>query len=113
MVLLGFGDEIDYEYFVEDGHELFDECFVLGMRDIGFQIGFVLEGNDEAVGETLVEIFRTDVGAPFVTFDGVDFPWKCGKSFFDGSDLFLRSTVLELEDDNVTVGRFSGYFLCF
>ena len=53
------------------------------------------------MGETLVMLFRADVGAPFQRGDFGDFLFQSAKIIFDGGDLLLGGGVLELERDDV------------
>jgi len=45
---------------------------MLGMRQVGFQTGLVRKGHEETVGETIVQVLRAHVGAPFKAFHRVD-----------------------------------------
>ena len=45
------------------------------MRDIDVQSSLILEGDHEAVGETLVLFVRAYLDSPFVVDDGVDLRW--------------------------------------
>ena len=71
------------------------------MHQIGVAIFFRGEREDERVGETLVMLFRADVGAPFQRGDFGDFLFQSAKIIFDGGDLLLGGGVLELEEDRV------------
>ena len=64
-----FRNEIDDEGLVEDGKELFHEGLVVLVWQVSFQSLLVLEGDDEAVGVSLSEIFGTYIGSPLIPRD--------------------------------------------
>jgi len=93
--------EIDDEDVGEDGLEDLDEGLVIGVREVGGAALFVVEGDDEAVGEILVESFGAVVGAPFQGGDFRDLLLEGDEGFLDFLDLGLGGVVLELEGDDV------------
>lgn len=102
------GDVVEHAGLVEEGLELGDELFVSVVREIDFQAGLVGEGDEEAVGEAVVETFGADVGAPLEGLHGVDFLGQGDEGVLDGLHLLRLGAVLELKEHNVAVGGVSG-----
>ena len=63
------------------------------MRDVNVEARLVLEGHDEAVGESLCFVVGCNIGAPLVVGDGLDFLGERGEFLFDVSDLGLGGVV--------------------
>ena len=82
--------------------EDFNECLVSRVRKILLTAGFVGKRHDEAVGQPLVEVFGTIVGAPFEVLDRVDLCWQFGKRSGDFLDVGFAGRLLELEHDDMT-----------
>lgn len=72
-----------------------------GMRDVGFQSGLVLKGDEKAMGQALVLALDTLARAPFIIGDGVDLSGQLAERLFNGGDLRGRGAVLKLEHDDV------------
>jgi len=108
FLLVFFGGVVEDEGFIEEGFEFGDECGVFGVGEVGFEAFFVLEGDDEAVGEAVVEWFDVFGGAPFVAGDGVDFGGESGEGLFDFLDLGLGGLGFEFEHDDVAEFAFGA-----
>ena len=100
--------EVDHEDVVQDWFEDRHECLVLGVGEIGFACLFVWEGNDEAVGESFVEPFRTVVLAPFEGADAGNLSFQGGEFPLDFTDLRGIGVFLELEAHDVANFPFGG-----
>ena len=89
---------------------MFDKDLVVLVGQVGLQSLLILEGNDEAVRESLGVVLGAHIGSPLVIGDGVDFRGKLGEGLFDGGHLVLAGVILELEADDVAVGT-RGFFV--
>lgn len=102
------GHVVHHADLIEQGFELFHKLLVGGVGEVNFQSGFVGKGDEEAVGEAVVETFRADVDAPLIPFDGVDLRRQLTEGLFDVLDLLGAGAVFELEEDDVAIGGFGS-----
>src|SRR5688500_1352793 len=56
--------EVDHEHVIQHRAEHLGECLVIGVDEVDVALLLTREGEDEAVCEALVQLFRADVGAP-------------------------------------------------
>ena len=63
------------------------------------------------MGVALGVVFGADVGAPFNAGDSINFLFERSEFLGDVGLLFVGGVILELDDDDVTVG--SGFFVFF
>jgi hypothetical protein len=83
------------------------------MVEIGVAIFFAFEGENPAVGESFVEVFGGVVCAVFERADHVDFLFEGFEFLFDFGDVFLGSSFLELEGDDVLEHGFFSFLFLF
>jgi len=100
--------EVDHKDILEDGLEDGNESFVVGVREVCRPGLFVVEGDDEAVGESFVEPFRTVVLAPFEGADAGNLSFQGSEFPLDFSDLSGIGVFLELEAHDVANFPFGG-----
>ena len=94
-----FGDVVNDDDFLEDRQKFFDECLVGWVWGIDIEPGLVLETDEETMGQAVVFIFLTEIGAPLEAGDGVNFCWEAGKVLFDAGNLLGFGIVIKFEHD--------------
>jgi len=103
-VVLTSLSEIDYEDVVQNRLQYFPERLVVGVGQVGVSGLLVGEGQDEAMGKSLVQTFRTVVRSPFQAFDLCDlfFLLQVLEGLLHLRDLLLGGVFLELEAHDVS-----------
>ena len=91
-----------------DGCEGGVESWVVGVGEVCRPGLFVVEGDDETVGESFVEPFRTVVLAPFEGADAGNLSFQGSEFPLDFSDLRRIGVFLELEAHDVANFLFRG-----
>src|SRR5687768_8432715 len=81
--------EIDDECILKYGAKQLAKRFVFGVGEIGVAVLFGVEGEDEAMGEALVELLGADVGAPIERSDSGNLFLEGGEGLFDFGDVVL------------------------
>ena len=94
--------EVDHKDILENGLEDGNESFVVGVGEVCRPGLFVLECDDKAVGESLVQSFRAVVLSPFQRSDSGNLSFQCGEFLFDFSDRGGIGIFLELETHDMT-----------
>lgn len=102
------GHVVEHTDLIQDRLELGDKALVGWVGEVGFQSGFVGEGDEETVGEAVVKVLRAHIGAPLEGLYGINLFGQFDEGFFDGLHLLRRGGVLEFEENDVAVGSFSG-----
>lgn len=96
------GDKVENLYVSEHRFEDRDEGFVLRVLQIHVPVRLAAEGHDPAVGESLGQAFRADVGAVLEAVDFLNLSLQRGKFGHHPLYLFRRRFRLELELYDVT-----------
>ena len=109
--------EVDHKHVVENGFEDGYESFVIGVGKVFGSRLFVVEGYDEAVGESFVEPFGAVVFTPLERTDPGNLSFQGGEFSLDFFYLRGIGAFLELEAhdmaDFLHRGALKGRFLIF
>ena len=108
ILLGGFGDEIKHQDLFHQTLKTCAELLVLGMREVGFEVGLGFEGDEETVCKAIRFAFWADVGAPFHFLNERDAGFESDEGFFHFLNLSGRCIALEFEHHDVPIGRFGG-----
>lgn len=111
-----FGHVVDDERFFQVGLEQRDKFLVGRMGQIGRAAGLVVKRDEKAMGESVVQALRAVVCPPFKIGNLGDLRGQCPEPLFDLPQCGGRSTLLELEEDDVAqhaqIGLLRGGLLC-
>ena len=97
--------EVDHKHVVENGFEYGNESFVIGVRKVFGSRLFVVEGYDEAVGESFVEPFGAVVFTPLERTDSGNLSFQGGESL--STFLILAGSASSLNLKHTTWRIFS------
>ena len=104
---------IDHHRLFQNRLELLHEGLVGRVGEVLGSTGFVLEGHEEQVRESLVDHLGAVVRAPLVALDGVDLFREFAEGFDDLVDLSGGGVCLELKHDDMPQKargfRFGGF----
>jgi len=88
---------VEHEYFVEVRLEDFYERQVGGVGKVDGTIRLAGKGDEEEVGESLIQFFRAVIDAPFIVTDLRNFTGQGGEGFFNGFDASRITVCLKGE----------------
>ena len=97
----GLGPIIKDSHLVKDRPQHRAEILVRRMRQVGVAVRFVLEGQQEEMGLSLVQVLRAHIGAPFQILEHARGAGQAAESGLDGAHLFRRGVIFELEHYHV------------
>lgn len=104
--------EIDDHDIIHDRSQLGAKRLVGGMRQVFGPVLLALEGQEKAMGQALVQMFRAVVGAPFKALNLRYLSLQIAKRVHDFLDLGRGGGVLEFKADdvmkNLLFGRIGG-----
>ena len=85
------------------------EILVRLVWQVGIEISFACECDEEAMREPIIKPLGTDIGAPFEIFNlEIHHVFQGSKSLLHFLDILFTGSFLKFEKDDVAIGRFFG-----
>ncbi len=100
--------EVEDEHVIENRFELRHKSHVIGVIDIGFEVGGIRKRQHPHMSEALSEAFLTDISTPLEGLHLRDLGLESCERGLDFADLFNGSSGFELEGDDVPQRAVSG-----
>ena len=95
------GPKIDDQQVIEHWADNLAEGLVVRMLDVRIAVFFAFEGQDKAMGETLIVLFFADVRASFKGYNLWNLLFQGLEGIFNFFDIRCFGSCFEFEGDNV------------